>query len=656
LSELPSSPAAGPCPHCGAIAGGDATLSADLNPGRTIDAHFAPTLAPGERSPHESPSAAGEIFGDYELHTEIARGGMGVVYRARQISLDRHVAVKMILAGHLASEADVARFYTEAQAAANLDHPHIVPIYEVGAHEGRHYFSMKFVEGGSLSAQVNLIAQRIADLDPPDSHALQCSVARFMARVGQAVQYAHDRGILHRDLKPGNILLVSGGVVSGEWTKREAATEITTHDSPLTTHQPMLTDFGLAKRVTGDSGRTKTGVILGTPSYMAPEQASGKGGGSTPAADVYSLGAVLYEVLTGKPPFQADTPLNTVLEVISKEPVRPTLVNAAVARDLETICLKAMAKEPRQRYQSAGDFAADLLRFADGKPIEARPVGRMERAWRWCKRNPIIASLSATILALLLALGGLLAVLFHSDQSPFGDGSLRRVRNAGKLVVGIEPSYPPLEFERDGQLTGFGVGLARDLARRIGVPIEFQIVHWTWRQVAQGIAERRCDVVLSSWTVTEERQHDVDFVEYLRMSQVFVCREGVVVRAEADLAGKIIAVAEESIGHRWLQQVHQRGVVFKELKVLTGEDDPLALVRDGKADVTIADEAFARYQATQFPALRVTGHAGHALDPKPLGIVCHKEDKDLQAALTAALQQMKDDGTYARLLEEWFGR
>ena len=279
-------------------------------------------------------------FGDYEIIREIARGGMGVVFEARQVSLNRSVALKMILTGQLADETDVKRFYTEAEAAANLDHPGIVPIYEVGQHEGQHYFSMGFVDGKSLS-------QRLADgpLAPRES-------AELLLKVAEAIEFAHQHGVIHRDLKPANILLDKNG-------------------------NPRVTDFGLAKKLETDSGLTGSGQIMGTPSYMPPEQAGGKRGEVGPAADVYALGATLYAMLTGRPPFQAATTMDTVLQVISEEPVPPRRLNASIPLDVETICLKCLQKEPAKRYAGAAALASDLRRYIAGEPIAARRVTRL---------------------------------------------------------------------------------------------------------------------------------------------------------------------------------------------------------------------------------------------------------------------------------------
>ncbi len=345
-----------------------------------------PAIAPTEPAankpapPDNGPEIGDKVryFGDYELLEEIARGGMGVVYKARQANLNRIVALKMILAGQFAGEEDVQRFYTEAEAAASLDHPGIVPIFEIGEHAGQHYFSMGYIEGESL-------AHRVADGPLPPREA-----AELVKKICDAMAYAHDRGVIHRDLKPANILIDSNG-------------------------QPKVTDFGLAKKTEADSGLTGTGQILGTPAYMPPEQASGKTD-IGPLADVYSLGAILYCLLTGRPPFQAASPMDTLLQVLDQEPVAPKHLNLAVPIDLETICLKCLNKESFKRYDSANSLGVDLQRYLNGEPIRARPVGQAERVWRWCRRNPAIATLSMLAASFLL-LGFLVSTLFAIETA-----------------------------------------------------------------------------------------------------------------------------------------------------------------------------------------------------------------------------------------------
>ncbi|MBI5760376.1 MAG: protein kinase, partial [Planctomycetales bacterium] len=317
--------------------------------------------------------------GDYELLEEVARGGMGVVYKARQKTLGRIVAVKMMLTGRLANEDDVKRFQIEAQAAANLQHPNIVPIHEVGQHEGLHYFSMDFVEGRSLSAVLreNVLPAKQA--------------ASYVRQMAEAIHYAHQQGTLHRDLKPSNVLIDSRD-------------------------QVRITDFGLAMRVEGDSGLTQTGQIVGTPSYMPPEQAQGKRSLIGPGSDVYSLGAILYECLTGRAPFRADSVMKTIEQVIHREAASPRLLNPGVARDLETICLKCLEKEPHRRYGTAQLLVDDLQSYLDDRPILARPVSTIERTWRWCRRNHAVASLLATV-ALCLIVGISVSSYFAIEAS-----------------------------------------------------------------------------------------------------------------------------------------------------------------------------------------------------------------------------------------------
>ena len=372
-AELASNAPEGLCPRCLLAAGLEET-GAEQAP-----AADAATIVPSDDEWSSSPLGTRvRYFGDYELLEEIARGGMGVVYKARQTSLNRVVALKMILAGQLASEEDVRRFHTEAEAAAGLQHTNIVAVHEVGRHEGQHFFSMDYVEGRSLA---DTIGQR--PLAPRKA-------AEYLKTLAEAIHYAHEQGIVHRDLKPSNVLI---------------------DDSD----QPRITDFGLARKIEGDSQLTATGTVLGTPGYMAPEQAAANSHQIGRTTDVYSLGAVFYALLVGRPPFLAASLLDTLNQVREQEPAAPRSLNSLIPPDLETICLKCLEKRPDGRYQTAQELADDLGRFLRQEPIQAQPANTVRRLWSRAKQRPWKF---AAVLAILLA-GSLGAAYYWWAENSF---------------------------------------------------------------------------------------------------------------------------------------------------------------------------------------------------------------------------------------------
>jgi hypothetical protein len=335
-------------------------------------------VSPPDRNGGDAPARAVErawpTVAGYEILAEIGRGGMGVIYRARHLGLDRVVALKMILAGAHAGDAELARFRIEAEAIARLQHPNIIQIYDIGRHNGLPFFALEFCAGGSL-------ADRLDGTPQPAGEA-----ARLVETLARAIHMAHEHHIIHRDLKPANVLLGGDGT-------------------------PKITDFGLAKKLDDSAAPTLSGTVMGTPNYMAPEQARGKSKQIGPAVDTYALGAILYELLTGRPPFKADSALDTVLRVLRDEPVPPALLESKTPPDLERICLKCLEKDRTRRYASALELAEDLGRFQRGESVRARPVGPVTRSWRWCRRYPAVAGLIAAVVVALLA-GTAVASLF----------------------------------------------------------------------------------------------------------------------------------------------------------------------------------------------------------------------------------------------------
>jgi WD40 repeat protein len=389
----------------------DTVLSGRLHEGRPGPQPWAPEdflrrlrqatplgtgVSPGPAEPEPGP-AQGPAVAGFEVLGVLGRGGMGVVYRARQAGLGRLVALKILLAGPHADGRDRARFRAEAEAVARLRHPHIVQIHAVGEQDGRPYFALEYVEGGTLADQLDgtpLPARRAAEL---------------LEALARATHYAHTQGIVHRDLKPANVLLTADGT-------------------------PKVADFGLAKQMGEAAGLTGSDSVLGTPSYMAPEQAGGKRAAVGPPADVYALGAILYEALTGRPPFKAETALDTLQQVVWQDPVPPSRLQPKVPRDLETVCLQCLHKDSRRRYPTAGALADDLERFLGGRPVRARRTGPVERGWRWCRRNPALATASALAGAALVA--AVAVLLFHLD-------------NTSRTIVELDNARVTAQTERD---------------------------------------------------------------------------------------------------------------------------------------------------------------------------------------------------------------
>jgi tRNA A-37 threonylcarbamoyl transferase component Bud32 len=394
------------CPQCGKSLASDAPqglcpeclFKAALASQSALDSAGTATLGASL-----APAAGVQLryFGDYELLEEIARGGMGVVWKARQASLNRVVAVKMIRAAALASPTEVERFLREAEAAANLQHPNIVAIHEVGEHGGQHYFSMDYVDGADLGALVK------------DGPLAPQRAARYVKIIAEAIHFAHQRGTMHRDLKPQNVLI-------------DAA------------DQPRITDFGLAKVAGEDSRLTQTGVVMGSPSYMPPEQAAGQRDDIGPGSDVYSLGAMLYELLTGQAPFRGATPLATLREVMETEPVPPRQLKPDIPRDVETICLKCLEKRPSARYPTARALAEELDRFLRGEPIQARPAGAVRKAVSWSRRHPGLLAAALAVVVVGLVFG----VFYLFEENAF----LRAKQADPSLTKARGPYYESLEI------------------------------------------------------------------------------------------------------------------------------------------------------------------------------------------------------------------
>lgn len=433
----------GLCPRCLVQAGIEWSEGGELRSPRPSGHADLRPEAGGQKAPgtggNQADSGArpaprwpvGSRFGDYALLEEIGHGGMGVVYRARQQSLDRLVALKLLLFGPHAPPDSVKRFRAEAVATAALQHPNIVAIHEVGFCEGQHFIAMECVEGPSLAQLIADFGVRSSDLRRP---------VRWVKAIAEAVHHAHERGVLHRDLKPSNILIDAQD-------------------------QPHVVDFGLAKRFQEESENrdrapeiylTATGQVLGSPNYMAPEQVSGRRGRVSRRTDVHALGALLYHALTGRPAFVGESPAETMQQVLDADPVSPQLINPGVPRDLATVCLKCLEKEPAKRYPTAQMLADELSRFLEGKPVWARPVGRLARGWRWCRRKPVTASLGVAALALLMVVGvGSPLALYRINQ--------QRVAAVEQTILAELSAYAARINSAQQYLKAGNLGRAREL-------------------------------------------------------------------------------------------------------------------------------------------------------------------------------------------------
>ncbi|MFN0130659.1 MAG: serine/threonine-protein kinase [Verrucomicrobiales bacterium] len=423
--------AARQCPACGSSTPVDAPRGLCVECLMRLAEDPSPTLANEDAMAAENGAGAGR-FGDYDLLRQIGRGGMGVVYEARQLSLNRIVALKMILGGDLASMSPptVRRFKVEAEAAAKLTHPNIVAIHEFGEHDGLPFFTMQRIDGPCLDTEMAALAlPSVAgkdsgkDIDKTAAGQAQVRIAKLVATLARALHYAHEQGVIHCDVKPSNILIDNGG-------------------------EPHLTDFGIARLLDQDGQLTKSGVI-GSPRYMSPEQASGRRGEVTGATDIYGLGVVLYELLTGRPPFRAVTPSETLLQVMEQEPPDPHDSHPLVNRDLSIICLKCLEKNVLHRYASAAELADDLERWIRHEPIRARLASPPERLLRWCQRKPAIATLAASVAALLMTVAILSFLVAWNLFEKEKERAASEERQEALRLAGVEKDEAVRRIARD---------------------------------------------------------------------------------------------------------------------------------------------------------------------------------------------------------------
>jgi serine/threonine protein kinase len=458
----------------------------DTDLGETADYHPRGGTEAETPGQHRKRTDIPQSVAGYEILGVLGRGAMGIVYKARQRGLKRLAALKMILTGDHAGEQELLRFRGEAESVAHLQHPNIVQIYEVGEDDGRPFFSLEFVDGSSLDKKV-----RGTPFPPKEAAVL-------VQKLAVAMQYAHEHGIIHRDLKPANVLLTQDGT-------------------------PKIGDFGLAKQVEEDSGQTTPGTVLGTPSYMAPEQAEGKLEEVGPLSDLYSLGAILYELLTGRPPFKGSSIFDTLEQVRTMEPVPPMEFQPGVPRDLETICLKCLQKDAAKRYASDQALAEDLGRFLAGEPILARPVGPTERLWRWCKRNPRVATLITTVALLFIgwaisasALAGALKV--QTDEAH--KQTLIAQENEGKAKdQEVIAKQKKKEAEESAEEATKQKGIAQDNEKRAKDTAERTIEQMV--NLGSNVHDRLDSTLLTPVSAQELRQQ---FLDVLKQSLVLLSR------------------------------------------------------------------------------------------------------------------------------------
>ncbi|HEX6884336.1 MAG TPA: serine/threonine-protein kinase [Planctomycetota bacterium] len=475
----------------------------------------------------------------YEIESLLGRGGMGVVYRARHVSLDRTVAIKIPLAGALATATERQRHRREARAVAALKHPNIITVYDVGEFEGRPYFTMEFIEGQHLGAF-------LASTPQPAREA-----AALVATLADAVHRAHQAGIIHRDLKPANVLLAPDGT-------------------------PKITDFGLSRHVGGDATLTVSGFQFGTPSYMAPEQASGPSGVQSSSVDTYALGSILYEMLTGRPPFRGESAVETVRQVLEEEPAPPSRLNPRVPRDLETICLTCLRKEAQRRYPSADALAQDLRRFLGGEPIQARPVGSLERLYRWGRRHPARATLVGGGACALVAALGVAFWMLHIQNARAGEVALRegRARQAIETAVSLAN-----DLRRSGRWVE---------ARHVLDDARAYVTEANSDDLARGLAD--ADEYLTAAQELDEirrrypdcNEHGFDYrpaaEAYARSFTRLGLGEGVPLETAAR------AVDESPIREQILIALDNAAFVARAFNHLSGMDRPLAIARTADPD------------------------------------------------------------------------